>query len=291
MSRTSIVGVGMTPLGKHLDTPVRALTAAAVTSALEDAGIGREAIEAAWFCNTRQGALEGQHGVRGQASLRAYGFEGIPIFNTDNACASSSSGVFQAFAAVEAGLFETVLVVGAEKMNYPEKREAMFEAFKGSWDRELADRHLADLLAIGDRMETEGRTWPQLVDDLLSTFVEPELIQPTIVTDYPVELSPFAKQHRSKDGLVERWEAFVGGIEIANAFTELNDPDEQRRRFEAEMDVKQATYGERYPLDEDFLAALALMPQASGVALGFDRLVMLAAGATRVDQVMWAPVA
>lgn len=150
MSNTSIIGVGMTPLGKHLDKSVRDLAADAVTAALEDAGIDRERIEAAWFCNTRQGALEGQHGVRGQASLRAYGFESIPIFNTDNACASSSSGLLQAFAAVEAGLFETVLVVGAEKMNYPEKRDAMFEAFKGSWDRELADSHLASLLAIGD---------------------------------------------------------------------------------------------------------------------------------------------
>ncbi len=152
MSNTSIVGVGMTPLGKHLDKSVRALASDAITAAMADAGIGLEEIEAAWFCNTRQGALEGQHGVRGQASLRAYGFEGIPIFNTDNACASSSSGIMQAFAAVEAGLFETVIVVGAEKMNYPEKREAMFEAFKGSWDRELADSHLASLLAIGEGM-------------------------------------------------------------------------------------------------------------------------------------------
>ena len=148
-----IVGAGMTPLGKHIDRSVRSLAAEAVTAALVDAGLAKEQIEAAWFCNTRQGALEGQHGVRGQASLRAYGFEGIPIFNTDNACASSSSGVMQAFAAVEAGLFEVALVVGAEKMNYPEKRTEMFEAFKGSWDRELADQHLAELLAIGEGMD------------------------------------------------------------------------------------------------------------------------------------------
>ena len=97
-----------------------------------------------------KGALEGQHGVRGQASLRAYGFQSIPIFNTDNACASSSSGLYQAFASVEAGLCEVALVVGAEKMNYPEKREAMFEAFRGSWDRDLADSHLTRLLAMGN---------------------------------------------------------------------------------------------------------------------------------------------
>ncbi|MFB0874493.1 MULTISPECIES: thiolase family protein [unclassified Sphingobium] len=152
MSNVHIIGAGMTPLGKHLDKSVKQLTAAAVDAALADAGIGEDAVEAAWFCNTRQGALEGQHGVRGQASLRAYGFEGIPIFNTDNACASSSSGLYQAFAAVKSGLHEIAIVVGAEKMNYPEKRKEMFEAFKGSWDRELADDHIARLLATGEAL-------------------------------------------------------------------------------------------------------------------------------------------
>ncbi len=145
-----IVGVGMTPLGKHLDRSVKQLSAAAIDEALQDAGMRKEDIQAAWFCNTRQGALEGQHGVRGQASLRAYGLEGIPIFNTDNACASSSSGLMQAYAAVRAGIHETALVVGAEKMNYPEKRQEMFEAFKGSWDRELAETHMKALLAMGE---------------------------------------------------------------------------------------------------------------------------------------------
>jgi acetyl-CoA acyltransferase len=150
MSNVHLIGAGMTTLGKHLTRSVKDLSREAVDAALSDAGLDKSAIQAAWFCNTRQGALEGQHGVRGQASLRAYGFESIPIFNTDNACASSSSGLFQAFAAVKAGLFDVALVVGAEKMNFPEKREAMFEAFKGSWDRELADEHLARLLALGN---------------------------------------------------------------------------------------------------------------------------------------------
>ena len=92
MTDVFIVGVGMTPLGKHIDKSVKQLTAAAVSGALRDAAIDQADIKAAWFCNTRQGALEGQHGIRGQASLRSYGLEGIPIFNTDNACASSSSG-------------------------------------------------------------------------------------------------------------------------------------------------------------------------------------------------------
>src|SRR5439155_11376235 len=91
--------------------------------------------------------------------------------------------------------------------------------------------------AMGSELESvEG--WGKLVDRLLSKQVEPELRQPTFVLDYPVEMSPFAKGHRSEEGLVERWEAFVGGIEIANAFTELNDPDEQRRRFEAQREER-----------------------------------------------------
>src|SRR6266496_5992644 len=126
MTEVFITGVGMTPLGKHSDKTVKQLSAWAIDGALEDAGIETGAIEAAWFCNTRQGVLEGQHGVRGQASLRNYGFESIPIFNTDNACASSSSGLMQAFAAVKAGIHDVVLVVGAEKMNYPERRKEMF---------------------------------------------------------------------------------------------------------------------------------------------------------------------
>ena len=84
---------------------------------------------------------------------------------------------------------------------------------------------------------------------------------------------------------------YACGVELANGFGELTDADEQRRRFAAEMDEKQRRYGERYPLDEDFLKAVAVMPEASGIALGFDRLVMLAAGATKIDQVVWTPPA
>lgn len=142
----------MTPLGKHASLTTKQLSAQAIDAALHDAGVEKRQIESAWFCNTRQGVLEGQHGVRGQASLRAYGFESIPIFNTDNACASSSSGVYQGFAAIKAGLADVVLVVGVEKMFFPEKRLEMFEAFKGSWDRDLADQHMNVLLSMGDAL-------------------------------------------------------------------------------------------------------------------------------------------
>ncbi len=153
MSEAYLVGVGMTPLGKHLSATVKQLSAEAINAALADAGLERDDIEAAWFCNTRQGVMEGQHNIRGQSALRAYGFENIAIFNTDNACASSSSGLFQAYAAVKAGLFDVALVVGVEKMNYPDRREQMFEAFKGSWDRELMDSHVTALLSASQPPE------------------------------------------------------------------------------------------------------------------------------------------
>ena len=96
-----------------------------------------------------------------------------------------------------------------------------------------------------------------------------------------------AKQ--SDPRVAERFEVYACGVELANGFGELTDPEEQRRRFTLAMDEKQRRYGERYPLDEDFLAAMAQMPEASGIALGFDRLVMLAGGAARLDQVVWTP--
>lgn len=144
-----LVGVGMTPLGRHLDKSVKDLSREAVTAALADAGATRADIGVAWFCNTRQGVLEGQHGIRGQAALRALGFESLPIFNTDNACASSSSGMLQAYACLRAGIHDVALVLGAEKMNYPDRRAEMFEAFKGGWDRQLAEQHMQALLALG----------------------------------------------------------------------------------------------------------------------------------------------
>src|SRR3954466_5660113 len=132
--------------------------------------------------------------------------------------------------------------------------------------------------------------WGKLVDGLLSKEVEPTLIQPTLVVDYPVELSPFAKRHRSEEGLVERWEAFVGGIEISNAFTELNDPDEQRRRFEAQAEETARGDEETQPYDEVFVESLEQgMPPTGGAGLGIDRLVMILTGAKSLREVLLFP--
>jgi acetyl-CoA acyltransferase len=150
MTKAYIAGIGMTPLGKHWNQSVKQLSARAIDAALADAGINLKAIEAAWFCNTRLGVLQGQHNIRGQVVLRAYGFENIPIFNTDNACASSSSGLAQAWAAVRSGIHDVVLVVGAEKMNFRDKEKQMFEAFKGSSDIELFDEQMEALVALGE---------------------------------------------------------------------------------------------------------------------------------------------
>ena len=104
------------------------------------------------------------------------------------------------------------------------------------------------------------------------------------------QLAALARPKPADPRVAERFELYACGVELANAFGELTDPDLQRQRLEAEMAEKQRIYGERYPIDEDFLAALAHMPPASGAALGFDRLVMLATGATRIEQVLWTPV-
>lgn len=147
--------------------------------------------------------------------------------------------------------------------------------------------------ALAGAMGTEpdpNEGWGKLVDGLLSRDVEPGLIQPTFILDYPVELSPFAKAHRSEPGLVERWEAFVGGVEIANSFTELNDPDEQRRRFEQQAAEIARGDDEAQPYDEAFVEALEQgMPPTGGVGLGIDRLVMMLTGAQSLREVLLFP--
>jgi len=132
--------------------------------------------------------------------------------------------------------------------------------------------------------------WPQLVDDLLSKHVEPDLKDPTFLMDYPVELSPLAKRHRTEDGLVERFECFAGGMEFANAFTELNDPDDQRRRFEEQKRQLAEGSEETQPYDEDYVRALEHgLPPTGGIGVGIDRLVMLLGGRSSIREVVLYP--
>jgi lysyl-tRNA synthetase class 2 len=171
----------------------------------------------------------------------------------------------------------------------PWRRLALREAIREHTGIDVLDgpRDAEALRRAAAGLELPEGSWAELVDELLSKHVEPKLIEPTFVFDYPVELSPFAKAHRSEPGLVERWEAFAGGIEIANAFSELNDPDEQRARF-----VAAARDGaeEAPPLDESFLAALEQgMPPTGGVGLGIDRLVMVLTGRRSIREVVLFP--
>jgi elongation factor P--(R)-beta-lysine ligase len=137
----------------------------------------------------------------------------------------------------------------------------------------------------------EDDTWSDIFSKILVEHVEPNLGQGrlTVLFEYPVPEAALARAKQSDPRVAERFEVYACGVELANGFGELTDPEQQRHRFTLAMDEKQRRYGERYPLDEDFLAAMAQMPEASGIALGFDRLVMLASGAVRLDQVVWTP--
>lgn len=159
----------------------------------------------------------------------------------------------------------------------------------GATDREL----LADGMKQMGIGFSEDDSWADLFSKVLIEKIEPHLGRgrATILCEYPVSEAALARPSPDDPRVAERFELYACGVELANAFGELTDAGEQRRRFDEAMAEKARIYGESYPVDEDFLAALAAMPEASGAALGFDRLAMLATGATRIEQVMWAPVA
>jgi lysyl-tRNA synthetase class 2 len=158
---------------------------------------------------------------------------------------------------------------------------------KGETDRE----RLALVARRAEIRVGEDDSWSDIFSRVLVDKIEPRLGagRATILCEYPITEAALARKSPRSPKVAERFELYACGVELANAFGELTDAAEQRRRFAADMDEKDRLYGERYPLDEDFLAALAIMPDASGAALGFDRLVMLATGAARVEEVIWAP--
>jgi lysyl-tRNA synthetase class 2 len=153
------------------------------------------------------------------------------------------------------------------------------------------DRHALAKAAQGKVRIAEDDSWSDIFSKILVEHIEPHLglSRLTVLFEYPAPEAALARVKAKDARVAERFEVYACGVELANGFGELTDAAEQRRRFAFAMDEKQHRYGERYPLDEDFLAAIAQMPQASGVALGFDRLVMLASGALRIDQVVWTP--
>ncbi len=161
-------------------------------------------------------------------------------------------------------------------------------AADGSTDREALG---AAARAAGVRTASDD-TWSDVFSRVLVERIEPHLGlgRATILCEYPTPEAALARPTAHDPRVAERFELYACGVELANAFGELTDAGEQRRRFELEMAEKERVYGERYPIDEDFLAALAVMPEASGAALGLDRLVMLASGADRIEQVLWSPV-
>ncbi|WIJ27048.1 EF-P lysine aminoacylase EpmA [Devosia sp. RR2S18] len=158
---------------------------------------------------------------------------------------------------------------------------------------------IADGDAFAEQMTERGlsvpedRSWSYLFSRVLVEKVEPNLGlgRITVLDRYPACEAALARRAADDRRVSERFELYACGVELANGFGELTDPEEQRRRFAAEMNEKHRLYGEQYPIDEEFLAALAIMPEASGVAMGFDRLVMLATAAPRIEMVLWAPVA
>jgi lysyl-tRNA synthetase class 2 len=178
-------------------------------------------------------------------------------------------------------------------LGLPWQRIYLREAIKDSCGIDFKD--YPDAASLGTRMKelgmdvdpTKGKG--RLIEDLLSTSVEPQLIQPTFLLDYPVEMSPLAKRKRGDDQLVERFEGFVDGMEVANAFTELNDPLEQRERFRQQLEERIGDE-EAEIADEDFLQALEYgMPPTGGLGIGIDRLVMLLTGQQSIREVIFFP--
>mgnify|MGYP001179527803 CR=1 FL=1 len=190
----------------------------------------------------------------------------------------------------------TELQVGENTISFkrPWKRIPLLEAIEEKTGHDLSGKSRDEMAAIAAKLNIEvddSMGSGKIIDELFGEFVEASLIQPTFITDYPVELSPLAKRHRSKEGLVERFEAICNGKELCNAFSELNDPDDQRARFEEQVVLGLGGDEEAMQLDEDYLRALEYgMPPTAGLGIGIDRLAMLMTNSASIRDVILFPL-
>lgn len=190
---------------------------------------------------------------------------------------------------------KTEVEVGENTINFqrPWKRYTMFESIKEYTGKDISNLDEAGLREVARELkvpidDTMGKG--KLIDEIFGEHVEPKLIQPTFITNYPLEMSPLAKNHRDHEGLVERFEVICNGKEICNAFSELNDPIDQRERFEEQLELGKRGDEEAMTLDEDFLSALEIgMPPTSGIGIGIDRLAMIITNSNSIQDVLFFP--
>ena len=190
---------------------------------------------------------------------------------------------------------ETKVTVGENVINFarPWKRLTMFEAIEEYTGIDISEMDEVELRATAQKLEVpidETMAKGKLIDEIFGEKCEGLLIQPTFITDYPVEMSPLAKKHRSKEGLVERFECICNGKEICNAYSELNDPIDQRKRFEDQLELGKRGDDEAMVLDEDFLRAIEYgMPPTAGLGIGIDRLSMIMTNSNSIQDVLFFP--
>lgn len=189
----------------------------------------------------------------------------------------------------------TKVQVGDKEIDFkrPWKRYTMFEAIEAFTGIDISEMGEAELRDVAKKFHVEldaSMGKGKLIDEIFGETVEPNLIQPTFITDYPIEMSPLAKKHREKEGIVERFEAICNGKEILNSFTELNDPIDQRERFQSQLELGKRGDDEAMVLDEDFLRALEYgMPPTAGLGIGMDRLAMIMTNSPSIQDVIFFP--